>query len=277
MWRNREGGQKKWCSEFHHLNSHTFRHLKKINDIQKQIIMFGRLGDGHITKGVDPIYIESHAEDEREYLFWKYEILKDICNKIPTYYEESYVSFGGNKQYLCKPTYKFNTRVIDDLRIIRDMDRMDIVKQLNELGLALHLLDDGNRDNLWHICFANWSIKEKEMYIKVCKDKFGLNCYLNKDSRYAYFDAASSRKIDSIILNNIPNKLDIIKKKIINNKKILKPANYIYIICSDEKCGLNRYCRNHNIVYKKAKNILEKLKINEISENDFLNLITEAV
>ena len=115
------------------------------------------------------------------------------------------------------------------------------------------------------------------MYIKVCKDKFGLNCYLNKDSRYAYFDAASSRKIDSIILNNIPNKLDIIKKKIINNKKILKPANYIYIICSDEKCGLNRYCRNHNIVYKKAKNILKKLNINEISENDFLNLITEAV
>ena len=267
----------KWCSQIHQLNNHTFRHLKKINDIQKQVIMFGRLGDGHIDRReTQPMYIESHAEDEKDYLFWKYEILKDICNKQPVYYKESYSPFNDGKQYLCRPSYRLNTRIIDDLYSIREMERSEIIEQLNEFGLSLHLLDDGNRGNLWHICLAEWTIEEKELYINICEDRFELNCYLAKDDRYAYFDANSSRKIDKIILANIPNDLDIIHKKIIDNDKITKPANYIYVTCGDKKYGLNTYCRSHGIAYKKAKNKMDELKLKKISESDFLNIMEDV-
>lgn len=264
----------KWCSQIHQLNNHTFRHLKKLNNMQRQVIMFGRLGDGHIDKRESqPMYIESHAEDEKDYLFWKYEILKDICNKEPTYYKESYSPFYGGKQYLCSPTYRLNTRILDDLYSIREMSRLDIIKQLNEFGFCLHILDDGNRGNLWHICLAEWTTEEKKLYIKVCKDRFNINCVLNKDTRYAYFDADSSRTIDTMILNNIPNDLDIIHKKILDNNRITKPANYIYVICDDKKYGLNTYCRSHRIVYKNAKDIMDGLKLKEIHESDFLNIM----
>lgn len=267
----------KWCSGIHHLNNHTFRKLKKLNNIQKQIIMFGLLGDGHIDKrDTQPMYIECHAEDEKEYLFWKYDILKDICNKEPTYYKAAYSSFGKNKQYLCKPIYRLNTKIIDDLYEIRSMKKLEIIKQLNEFGLCLHILDDGNRSDLWHICLAEWSNEEKNLYISICKNKFDLNCYLNKDDRYAYFDANSSRKIDEIILFNIPNNLDVVNKKIIKNDKITKPANYIYVVCDEKKCGLNTYCRTHKIPYKKAKNKMEELQLKEINENDFLNVMGAA-
>lgn len=267
----------KWCSQIHQLNNHTFRHLKKLNDMQKQIIMFGRLGDGHIDRReTQPMYIESHAEDEKDYLFWKYKILKDICNKQPAYYKETYSTFSDEKQYLCKPFYRLNTRILDDLYGIREMSRSEIIEQLNEFGLSLHLLDDGNRGDLWHICLAEWTVEEKELYVSICEDRFGLNCYLMKDDRYAYFDADSSRNIDKIILSNIPNDLDIVHKKIVDNDKITKPANYIYIVCGDKKYGLNTYCRSHGIPYKKAKNKMDKLELKEVYENDFLRIMEAA-
>lgn len=48
---------------------------------------------------------------------------------------------------------------------------------------------------------------------------FGVQGHQNKDLRYVYFNAESSRKIDDIILRNIPNNLDIIKYKILDKYK----------------------------------------------------------
>lgn len=49
----------KWCSEKHRLNDFTYKENKKLTDIQKQLIMFSLLGDGHIDKRKNqPMYIE---------------------------------------------------------------------------------------------------------------------------------------------------------------------------------------------------------------------------
>lgn len=268
----------KWCVEKHHIDSHTYKELKKLSDIQKQLIIAGTLGDGHIDKRpTQPMYIESHAIDEKDYLFWKYEILKDICNKEPVYYEESYTNFSSDKYYKCKPYYRINTRIINDLIPIRQMSRIDKIKQLNKFQFSLLMLDDGSRSNLWQLCVAEWSDNEVEALSNKCLE-FELRFNRNKDNRYINFDALSSKRIDNIILEHIPNNLDIIKKKIINNTKVRDFKNSRYVICENKKIGLARYCKDHHISYENIKdNVSEITSIfNEIKEVDLLNLLGDV-
>lgn len=211
----------KWCSEKHGLNDWTFRHEKRLNNLQRQIIMFGLLGDGHIDRRPDqPMYIESHAENQKDYVFWKYSILKDICNKEPVY-KAPVVRHFECGDYLCQAAYRINTRIIDELADIRAMTKTEIILQLNELGICLHLLDDGSRGKSnWSVCVAAFSEEEKHAYIDICGKRFGLKPYICSDARYINFKADDSRRIDRMILNNIPNELDIVKYKILENNKI---------------------------------------------------------
>ena len=149
----------KWCSERHGLNRRTFREYKKLSEIQKQLVMFSLLGDGHIDKReTQPLFVISHAEDQKDYLYWKHEILKDCCTQEPTYYKEQYCNFGTDREYLCQPFYRFGTRIINDLIPIREMTVIEILNQLNEFGLSLFLLDDASRDSSrWCLCVASYS------------------------------------------------------------------------------------------------------------------------
>ena len=232
------------------------------------------MGDGHIDKRPDqPIYIESHSEGEKDYLFWKYKELKDLCNSEPKYHKEAFYNFGTDKEYLCQPFYRFETRIINQLKEIREMSRYDKINQLNEFGLCLHVLDDGYRGDVWELCLAEYTEEEINLYIRLCKQRLDLICLQKKDDRYISFDAKSSRKIDDLILQIMPKELDIVKKKILNNTKIPNPAKYVYVISNDEKIGLNSYCRSHNIPYKKAKSITDANNLTQVEEAVLLNLL----
>lgn len=268
---------KKWCSEIHGLHQWSFRKEKHLSDLQRQIILFGTLGDGHIDRRENqPMYIESHALDEKDYLFWKYSILKDLCNNEPVYYKEQYSTFNTNKEYLCQPTYRLSTKIIDELKAIRDMSRLEKIESLNELGLSLHLLDDGSRSDCWQICLAEWTQKEIETYIRICKNKFNLECHQLIDERYAIFTAVSSKKIDEIILRNIPNHLDIINKKILNNDKIKKCRFHKYIIKNDnEKIGLGAFCKSKHINHEIGKLVFDIFDSEYVEECDFMRKYEE--
>ena len=266
---------KKWCSDIHHLNSHTFKENKQLTEKQKELIMFGLLGDGHIDKREDqPMYIELHAENQKEYLYWKYNILKDLCHKEPSYIQPFFSSFGGNKVYHCQGQYRLCTRIINELKIIKAITRSDIIEQLNEFGLSIHILDDAHRSKSnWTICLAEYSKEEIDLYIRVCNERFGLYGKQLKNDIYVMFDANSSRKIDQIILNNIPDNLDIIQYKIIN-ADIHSERKYIYVYTGESKIGLNNYCRNNKISYLKAKDFIESNDLISIS-SDILNKAME--
>ena len=216
----------KWCSEKHRLNEFTFKKEKRLTDIQRQIIMFGRLGDGHIDRREDqPVYIESHAENQKDYIFWKWSILKDLCTQPPVYYPPK-VKYFGDKAYDCQASYRLCTRIINDLKDIRTMSRSDIINQLNELGMSTHMLDDGYRKpSGWEICLAEWTDDEVQQYLNICQNKFGIIGKRRKDKRYVSFNTKDSKTIDNIILSTIPNDLDIIKYKILNKQSI--PMNYM--------------------------------------------------
>ena len=203
----------KWIYEKHHLDySRDF----KLNDVQKMLIISGCLGDGHIAKQHN-VYIESHAENQKDYIYWKFEILKNMCNiKEPSYYPARIKYFNG-KPYHCQPCYRVTTREVDCLKNIRDMSRYEKIDYLDDFGFALHFLDDGYYNGCnWEICLAEWTDEEKMLYIDKLKNMFNVNSHIKKDTRYIGIDKLSSNIMNRIILDNIPNDLDIMKYKIID-------------------------------------------------------------
>ena len=166
------------------------------------------------------MFIVSHAINQKDYLFWKYEIVKDLCNIEPTYYESKEIKHFSSGDYICQPYYRFGTRLHDCLIPLREMSVVELLDNFNELSFSISMLDDGHRGNLWTYCIAPYTDDEKNYIIKTFKTKFNVDGLIGKDDKYMYFNAIDSKKIDRIILNNIPNNLDIIQDKIINNDNI---------------------------------------------------------
>lgn len=265
----------KWCGEIYHLNLFTFKEHKKLNNLQYQVILSGTLGDGCISNVNDShCYIESHSITEKDYLFWKYEILKDLCNKEPTYYEGSIKIFGG-KEYPAKSSYRMTTRCVNALKEIKDLSKIEKINKLDKLGLCLFILDDGSFSSGWSLCVASFSDKEKTEFLNVCKNKFKLLAKEYKDSRYIHFDANSSRKIISWMLELLPNDMDILRKKFLD-KHIPKEPKYNYVILDNkEKISLTAWCKNTSHIkdYKKIRQHYLDLNTNEIPESKLLSFI----
>lgn len=204
----------KWCSEVHRLNQWTISSEIHLSDIQRRLVMFSLLGDGHISKTGDN-FIVSHSVRQKDYLFWKYEILKNLCHSAPTFYDAKLKTFS-NKSYKSQSFYRITTRKLDELHQIGLMSKIEIISQIDELGLALHFLDDGSfSNNYWSLCYAAFTDNEKELYCKTIQNRFNITPHLRKDKRYIGFSKIDSQKINQIILNQIPNDLDIIKYKIL--------------------------------------------------------------
>lgn len=210
----------KWCSEIHRLTQKYRQKNTLLNETQKDLILGSILGDGHIDKREgQSIFIVSHAENQKDYLYWKYEILKNLCNKTPLYIPPR-VMYFKDKPHDCQATYRVCTRIYDALDEYKFIDKIDVINQLNEFSLAVYILDDSYRSWCsWGLCVANFTDNEKEFFLKYIEEKFGIigkveNC----DSRYIRFDKENTEIIDRIILKHIPNDLDIIKYKIIDKK-----------------------------------------------------------
>lgn len=257
----------KWCSERHNLNTHTIKKFMILNNEQKNLVIGSLLGDGHIDKREgQSMFIVSHAENQKDYLYWKYNIFKDYCNKEPRFIKGLLREKNG-KCYTCQNQYRFITKIIDDLDKYKKMSKKELISELNEFSLCIYLLDDGFRsESNWSLCIASLNEKEKEYLINTLKDKFKLEAHLEKDVRYLLFNSTSSRKIDTLILKYIPNELDIIKYKILD-KKITKPNNYIYIISENDKKGLSQVLKNKKN-YNNFREIIMSKGIKEISNSE---------
>lgn len=241
---------KKWVVEKHRLTGNLRKEIKKLNTIQEDLIVGSILGDGHITnEKYIPIFIVSHANDEKDYLYWKYEILKDICNMSPSLVKSTEKPFG-DKKYISQDAFRFNTRALDELIKFRDMPIIEVLTRMNEFSFSVWMLDDAHRSpNYWELCVAPYNENEVNKILEVLRTSFNLECKLHStDNRYIRFTAKASRDIDAIILKNIPNELDVIKKKITNNN-ICAEAIYFWIEYKSEKIGLRRFCDENNLPY----------------------------
>lgn len=243
----------KWCSEKHRLTQGFRKANKQMNNTQKDLVIGSLLGDGHVDKReTQPIFIVSHAINQKDYLFWKHEVMKDFMNIPPSYYKEAYHTFNTNEQYLCQPHYRMSSRIHNCFIPYREMSKHDLINNLNEFSLSIFALDDGYRgDSNWEICLADIPIDDRYFFVDIMKSRFNLNGYVTDyDKRYMKFTAESSRQLDNIILQNIPCELDIIKDKITENNKIKKKQFRFYIKYNNKDILLKDFCNNLNYDYK---------------------------
>ena len=147
--------------------------------------------------------------------------MQNLCEMIPTKHE-------GKKQYKiidsvcnCQDFYRFNTRTYHALRPFREMSKIDLINQLNEYSLSIWMLDDGccEEKGYWELCIPLNSDEERNMMVNILFDKFGITAIQQKDHRYFRFHSDDSFKITQMILENIPNNLDVIQNKILSKKK----------------------------------------------------------
>jgi len=247
----------KWCAEKNRLTQKYRQIHKQLNDTQKDLIVGSMLGDGHIDKREEqPMFIVVHAENQKDYLYWKYNLLKDFCNAPPVEKPAVIRYFPNNpKGYLCQKQYRFCTRLHDCLKYYRALNYSELLNLMNNFSFCIWMLDDAYRDcSNWELCVAEYTTEDVQLAIKLFKQKWGLKAWIEKDIRYLRFDAISSRMIDKIILEIIPNDFDIIQYKLLNNPKIRKEQNRITLDIDGNKIFLSDYCKENNLDYRKIIN-----------------------
>jgi len=209
----------KWFSEKYRLNWRTRKNILTLNKKQIDLIIGSILGDGHIDKRPEfPNFIVSNSENQKEYLYWKYDLMKNLCNKEPTYNDPFVQKFPNGKEYLCQSFYRFQTRTMNCLVEYRDLSIYERIERLNEFSLSIFFLDDGSREkNAWSLCVAMFNDKDKELFKNIMHDKFNIDGhYKGCDTRYFRINTEESKKVTKMILTNIPNELDVVQYKIIN-------------------------------------------------------------
>ena len=257
----------KWCTEKHNLTQEYRKVNKQLNKKQQDLIIGSMLGDGHIDRReTQPIFIVVHSENQKDYIYYKYEIMKDFCN-IPPSKKEGFFNKIQGKECYCKPSYRISTRIQDCFLEYRNKTKSDLLNLLNEFSLAIWILDDSYRSaSNWELCVAGYTKEEVDLALHIFETKFNLTAKVEKDVRYLLFDAVSSRKIDEIILRQLPNTLDIIKYKILENN-IHKPQTILTVMYNGENIRLSELCHTLKLNYKKAwKLFCAGCDINQIIE-----------
>lgn len=182
-----------------------------INDLQHQILLSGRMGDGHFSSrshGETYRYSESHAQDEKEYVQWKFEQLKNLCDMSTPYQERNQSG---------QPKWKFTTKSLPQLQPYGSQDKLSIVSQWDERALILFLLDDGHYyvpKNVFTIASVQ---NAGEVNQAICEkfNQYGIRGVHTIIPRrpYIYIPVTESYKLYEIAQSFLPMDLDICLKK----------------------------------------------------------------
>ena len=159
---------------------------------QLDAIIGSLLGDGRLecrSAGVrHPItarFRVHHGEKQKEYVFWKYEMLKNFVSQKP-----QEIIWDNPKRNLHEVSWYFHTRSSVELGIIykyfyRNGGKMlpqNIDQFINPRSLAIWFMDDGsNNGNNFTISTHSFSLEEHERIIRFFKNKFGIAGTIVKD------------------------------------------------------------------------------------------------
>lgn len=162
-----------------------FQLIPMLNEDQKQILFGSYLGDGSIQtfdeKNKKRLRI-THGEKQRKYCAWKAK------------------AFGANVEIIKenghgkKPAFYFSTKAFYS-NIDFDSKKQSVPKELleniNELGLAIWFMDDGNtypNKNGARISVCSFSDEAVESLVDMLKHRFDIDCHSAKYSGYNYIN-----------------------------------------------------------------------------------------
>jgi hypothetical protein len=175
-----------------------------LTQLQKSFVIGTLLGDGYIrqAKGRKNAFLEvNHSITQKEYVEWKYEILKNITRSGPK-------SRNGNGTRIA---YRFFTKQHPEFTKMMDLFYKDKKKRipnlkLDPLILAVWFMDDGSRCSKENVYLNTQQFSKGDQsklldYLR----KFGLEGTLNRDKEYyrIRFKTSSIPRLFQIIGNYI--------------------------------------------------------------------------
>ena len=175
-------------------------------EFERSIIIGSLLGDGYmrIMPGRADAFLEiNHSIKAKEYVDYKFEKLKRICNGAP---KERTTNEG-------RVAYRFFTKQSKELSNLYKMfykNRHKIIPkdlELDPISIAIWYMDDGSksRERDVYLNTQQFSLLDQKKLLD-CLRKFGIKARLNKDKKYHRI---------RILKENIREFMDIIKPYII--------------------------------------------------------------
>ena len=176
-----------------------------LTQLQRSVVIGSLLGDGYlrILPGRTDAFLEiNHSIHAKEYVDWKFEILRNICLSPPK-------SRRGNGKRIA---YRFFTRQHPELSKFHRMFYREGVKiiptqlVLDPMAIAIWFMDDGGRsgESNFYLNTQKFALEEQNFLIEKLREK-GLESTLNKDKSYyrIRFLSSSIRKLKELLEGNI--------------------------------------------------------------------------
>ena len=155
-----------------------------LTQIQRSIIVGTLLGDGYlrIVPGRKDALLEiNHSFSQKEYVDWKYEMLKSLCKSGP-------VIRKGNGT---RVAYRFTTRQHPELTELKTLFYKNGVKQmprsvvLNPTMLAVWFMDDGSKCRASDVYINTQQFaREDQKSCLALLASLGIDASLNRDKEY---------------------------------------------------------------------------------------------
>jgi hypothetical protein len=183
--------------------------LREIFTEDRKQVFFGSVfGDGSLRNGnaINFYFEEGHSIKQKDYLEWKIKFLKIFNAKLKKRVSKNYKLNRSYKQIFlktsCFPTLTkfYNIFYPNNKKTIP----IDVLNQLNELGLAVWYLDDGHvttPESLITLSTDGYTYKENTLIQKFFKEKWNICPKIGKrNGKYHYllFNARDSKKLLSI-------------------------------------------------------------------------------
>jgi hypothetical protein len=208
--------------------------IKNINieDIQKQIIVGTVLGDGCLYKtGHNFTLSFSHCEKQKEYFYWKLEMLSPFISNFSINIDKRGNSIMHHGTTISHKDLNFFGEIFYDQNRIKHIPR-DLEKYLTPIALAVWILDDGNLNEEVNMRIASMGFTKEENYmlidyLKRCYDlDSDIRYYNRKDKIYPLIvlDKENTQKLSDIIR---PYVVDSMKYKLMSESSTTNMSNIL--------------------------------------------------
>lgn len=107
-------------------------------EIRHQILLGSKLGDGYFQyKNKKYVYRECHSLEEEDYIKWKYVMLGDYVAGNTLGIKNLCTKWSLAKEFCTKTAYS------DKIQKYYEMSILEVIENLNMIGLIIYILDDG--------------------------------------------------------------------------------------------------------------------------------------